>query len=745
MNELCRRSFLKMSATAFGGLMLDVHFPARAYAFADREPGPWVFVRIDPGQPIVIGARAAEIGQGVKTSLPMLIAEELDVAWNQVRVEQLPYGLVPAENEAGIAGKYGSQGAGGSTSIPDSFIELRQVGARLRRVLMDAAAERWDIPRERLSTDSGRVLHPDGRALPYSELAARAMELPLAEEELPLKAARDFRIIGKATRVADCEEIVTGKTAFGIDARLDGALIALIALIARCPYFEGDIESLDDAAALAVPGVRKVIRIPAPDPAQGLIANLAAGVAVVADDTWAAKKGRDALKVSWSPGPWRKDSTDALEQSALQALDNAGDSARQDGDFAAARNNASRVIEADYHMPFLAHCTMEPQNALLDLRDDSALLIASMQSPGGASRMINSMTGIDRLKIDIRMPRSGGGFGRRLENDFVAEAVHVAKVLKAPVRIIWTREDDMQHDWYRPSGIHRLSATLDAQDTLTGWSHRGAASDRRFRLPERASSPSWLGCLDPDAFPAGCIEHYSAEFIPLEFGLARGWWRGPLPSFTAFAIQSFVDEVAAATGQDPLEFRLKLLGEPREMPYREHGGPTIHTGRLADVLTRAATEIGYGAKPLPKGHGIGLAMHFVFGGYAAHAMQVSVDKGRPIIHRCVCAVDVGQVVNPLGVEAQMIGATIDGLSTALYLQITVKDGRIEQDNFTNYPLLRMAEAPDVEVHILNTDFAPSGAGEMGIPSVAPALTNAIYAATGKRIRRLPILDQLQGN
>ena len=736
--QLSRRTFLRLSATAAGGLVLNASLPGASLAFRDREAGPWVFVRIEPGRPVVIGARGAEIGQGVKTSLPMLIAEELDVAWEQVRVEQLPYALIPAETEAGIAGKYGAQGAGGSTSIPDGWVELRQVGAKLRRMLMEAAAERWQTGQERLSTSDGRVLHPDGRSLEYGELAARASALPVPGDALPLKEPDEFRVIGRPTPVADCKDIVTGSAAYGIDARVQDALVAMVA---RCPYFEGDIASLDDSAARAVNGVRHIVRLPKPDSDSGLVGNLAAGVAVVADDTWSAKKGRDALKIGWSPGPWAEDSSVALEEKALQALDSSGDAARNDGDFAAAKAAAGRVIESDYYMPFLAHCTMEPQNAMLHLQDGRALLIASMQSPGGASRMISEMTGIDRLNIDIRMPRSGGGFGRRLENDFVAEAVHIAQAVKRPVKLLWSREDDMQNDWFRPSGVHRMTATLNERGRLSGWSHRAAASDRRFGLPHFAGAPSWLACLDPDAFPAGCVEHFEAEFIPLEFGLARGWWRGPLPTFTAFAIQSFIDEVAHASGRDPLEFRLELLGESREMEYSGHGGPTIHTGRLAEVLNRAAKEIGYG-RALPDGHGIGLAMHFVFGGYTAHAIEASVENGRPAVHRCVCATDVGRVVNPLGVEAQMMGATIDGLSTAMNLAITVEDGRVRQGNFPDYPLLRMAEAPDVDVHILDTDFAPSGAGEMGMPTVAPALANAIFAATGRRIRRLPIADQL---
>ena len=736
--KLSRRTFLQVSASAAGGLTMSACSPGGSQQAAVAQNTPWVFVRIEPGHPVVIGARAAEIGQGVKTSLPMLIAEELDLRWKQVRVEQLPYALIPADNEQGIAGKYGPQGSGGSTSIPDSWNELRQVGARLRHMLIEAAARRWQVESTYLTTIAGKVLDDHGSSIAYGDLAAEAALLPIPEADLPLKSPHQFNIIGKATPVADCRDIVTGRARYGMDSDVEDVLTAVVA---RCPYFEGDIASVDDSAALAVPGVRHVVRIPAPDPEKGLVTNLAAGIAVIADDTWSAKKGREALKIEWQRSAWADDSTDAFAELAYASLESDGNVAREDGNVDSARDSAATVIAADYFSPFLAHCTMEPQNALLDLRDDSALLIASMQSPGGASRMIHSMTGIDRLNIDIRMPRSGGGFGRRLRNDFIAEAVHIAEAVRAPIKLVWMREDDMAHDWFRPSGAHRLTATLDSDKRLTGWSHRSAATDRRSKQPGYAEAPAWLGCLDPDAFPAGCIENYRAEHTALDFGLARGWWRGPLPTYVAFPIQGFMDEVAVASGVDPLEFRLQLLGEPRELEYNEHGGPVFHTGRLASVLKRAAAEIGYG-RELPEGHGIGIAAHFVFGGYTAHAMEVSVENGRPVIHRCVCAIDVGQVVNPLGVEAQMMSGTIDGISTAMSLEITVKDGKIEQSNFPNYPVLRMADAPDVEVHIVNTDFDPSGAGEMGIPTAAPALTNAIYAATGKRIRRLPIGQQL---
>jgi isoquinoline 1-oxidoreductase beta subunit len=469
-----------------------------------------------------------------------------------------------------------------------------------------------------------------------------------------------------------------------------------------------------------------------------ITANLSAGVAVVAENTWAAMQGRKALKIEWEPGSWAKDSTKALEERARKAV--AGEEkvqkARGDGDMAAAWANAARKIEADYKVPFLAHSTMEPPGATIHIMGDRVKLIASLQSPGGASRLISAMTGISRLNIDIELPRSGGGFGRRLFNDFVGEAVQVARAVNRPVKLLWTREDDLQNDWFRPFGVHRLRAAVDASGKVQGWQHRVAATGMKFRA-DFGDAPDWIGVQDKDAFPAGCVPHYLSEFVPVEFGLARGWWRAPVPTFVAFATQSFTDEVAVALERDPLALRLEMLGDPRDLPYNEHGGPIFSTGRMAAVLREAGQRIGYGRK-LPKGRGIGFAGHFTFGGYTAHAIEVSTKGKQWRIERCVCAVDVGTVVNPTGVIAQMQGGTVDGISTATGLEITVDDGRIQQSNFHDYPLMRMPDAPSVETVLMPSSLAPAGAGEMGIPTAAPALANAIYAATGKRLRDLPL-------
>lgn len=739
--QLSRRTFLQVTSTALGGLLVGAHWPARA----QNVSGPvelGAFVRVEPDGRIVIGARGCEIGQGVKTSLPMLIAEELDVAWSQIEVEQLPYGLVASPEPPGLASKYGPQGAGGSTSVPEGFEPLRQAGAKARWLLVAAAAEEWDVDASQLTTRDGRVLHPDGRSLGYAELAPAASQLEAPSDPLPLKKPADFRIIGQPVRVADARDIVTGRAPYGIDSRLPNALTAMIE---RCPYFDGSIARFDATAARRVPGVRDIVVIPGPEAGGPLNRALAAGVAVVAEDTWSARKGREALKVEWRPGPFASDSTEALAQRAHEAARKAGAVARADGDFERARAAAAKVVQAEYTQPFLAHATLEPMNALLDLKADRALLIAPIQSPGGASRLINAMTGIPRLNIEIRLVRSGGGFGRRLENDYVAEAVYIARVVKAPVKLIWTREDDLRNDFYRPFGVHAFAAALDAQGNVTGWRHRVAATPRKYRTEDMEEASDWIGCADPDGFPAGSVPNYSCEFSSVEFGLARGWWRAPLPMFVAFPTQSFVDEVAVASGQDPLALRLKLLGEARELDYRDHGGPKFHTGRLAAVLRRAGERIGWGGA-LPKGSGRGIAGHFVFGGYTAHAMEVSVSPAGDLkIGRCVCVSDVGVVVNPLGVEAQLSGGTIDGLSTALNHGIRVEAGRIVQSNFSDYPLMHMAEAPDVEVEILRTDFAPSGAGEMATPTAVPALINAIYAASGRRIRDLPLGNQLRSS
>jgi len=489
--------------------------------------------------------------------------------------------------------------------------------------------------------------------------------------------------------------------------------------------------------------VWEVFAIPGPGATDIFDGVLAAGVAIFADSTWSAMQARTKLQIAWTAGPWQGESTDAIRKEAQQKLASGHGAVNvlRQGNFDQTRKTAARVIEASYEVPFLAHATMEPPNANIDVADSRVSLVASLQNPSGASRAINAATGVPRKDIDIRMTRAGGGFGRRLRNDFVSEAAIIAKKMNAPVKLVWSREDDIRHDFYRPFGIHQMAACLDKGGNLTGWSHRCAATPRNYRDSGLKEAPIYVGCLEPNDFPAFLVDHLQKDFYPVASGMPRGWWRGPIHTFHAFAVQSFIDEIAHATRKDAVELRLALLAKQSTIPAIDPDDAPFDSARMAAVLQRCADRLGWSRHHRK---GLGIACHFTFGGYAAHGFDVDWDASRKgsrlVIRRAICVVDVGTPINPLGLEAQMMGATIDGISTALNLQVTVKDGKIVQGNFPDYPILRMADAPrKVEVHIMRSSLPPSGAGEMGIPSAAPALANAIFSATGKRYRNLPLL------
>ncbi len=736
--QLNRREFIVMGVGVAGSLVIGI--PATASVEGDKERTIGFFVQIDADGSVTIGSNQPEIGQGIRTALPMLVAEELDVEWSKVSVRQMPLGIV--KDGDGYAWKYGGQGVGGSTGLTNNWEYMREVGAIARRQLIRAAAARLGVDPKQCTTRPGAVVcSAAGVEVPYGELVVDAAQMNLPDEPPALKSIDDYRIVGSRQKTVDALNIVTGRAKYGIDTIQPDMRYAAIA---RAPVLNAGVASFDDVRAREIDGVLDVFVIEGPKPSEPYRI-LASGVAVVATSTWAAMQGVAALSIEWQESPNAGDSSEKFWQENEAMLRTRGQVVLDDGNYEEAMAGASRLVERQYRVPFVAHAPMEPQNCYAYVQEDSCHIIVPTQMPSGASRAAAAVTGLPRENIRVDMTRVGGGFGRRMPVDYVAEATMISQRTQWPIKLLWSREDDMKNDFYRPGGLHEMRAGLDGDGKVVAWTQRLASGSKHYRRPNKPDDELWQPELYPDDFPRRLVENMRLEYFHNAIGLPRGSWRAPAHTVNAFVIQSFLDEIAHETGQDPLQLRLDMLGEERELEYQNHGGPTFNPGRLVRLVKFVADQIGYG-KQLPNGRGIGLATHFTFGGYAAHAMEVSVsDNGELTIERIVAAIDCGLAVHPNAVEAQLEGGTIDGLSTALGLEITVKDGQVQQSNFDDYPLARIAAIPALfETHILPYNDIPTGVGEIGLPSAAPALTNAIFAATGQRIRTLPIGDQIKG-
>jgi isoquinoline 1-oxidoreductase subunit beta len=717
-----RRTFLKASATAAGGLMLSFTLPAWVEAATSGLAATGngaaslnAFVRIAPDNTVTIMAKNPEIGQGVKTMLPMLIAEELDVDWSQVRIEQAL--LDPA--------RYGRQHAGGSTSTPQNWDPLRRVGAAARQMLITAAASRLKVTPSACETASGEVHHrASGRSISYGAVAADAATVPVPDlRSVRLKEPGDYKIIGHSIPGVDSPLVVKGEPLFGIDTVVPGLRYAVFQ---KCPVFGGKVVSanVDEISKLA--GVSHAFVVEGGRNLAGLLP----GIAIVADTWWHAEKARRKLQVKWDEGPTRSQSSGSFAREAAALAQQApAMPLRHDGDVAAALNGAARVVEAAYAYPFLAHAALEPMNCTARVADGKIEIWAPTQNPEPGRALVAQTLGVPQTDIVVHMTRTGGGFGRRLANDYMVEAAWIANSAGVPVKLLWNRGDDIQHDFYRPAGWHFLKGGLDASGRVVAWQQHFVSFGHNGRFAPSAN-------LEADTFPAGRVANlsYGASLIPL--GVPTGPLRAPGDNALAFVFQSFIDELAHAAGKDPLQFQIDLLGKDELLPGR---GAGFNTARARGVLEKVREVSGWGRK-LPERTGLGVAVYYSHLGYFAEVVEAAVaDAGTVKVNRVWAAGDIGShVINPTAAVNMTQGAILDGLGEALHQQVTVQDGRVVQANFDTFPLLRMRQAAPIEVHFVLTDNSPTGLGEPPLPAAIPALCNAIFAATGKRIRTLPI-------
>lgn len=718
-----------LTSVGAGGLTLAFTMASKAEAQDDVAKPLNAYVRVAPDGKVTIQAKSPEVGQGVKTMLPMLIAEELDVAWEDVVIEMAP-------NDPKV---FGRQFAGGSMATPMHWDELRRVGAVARAMLIQAAATAWNCGPGDCATAPGQVIHtPSGKKRSYGSLALACANItPPDPKSLTLKDPKAYRIIGKPKAQYDVAKIVTGQPLFGIDIRRPGMLYATFE---KAPVFAAKVASADLDAAKTVKGVRKAFVVEgdpnAMSPGPGNIGQgLMPGVAVVADSWWAARKGRDKLNTKWAEHPTSSQSSKLFaEQAKALAAGKAQRTARNDGDVDAALKASSKTVEAAYYYPFLSHANLEPQNCTAEFKDGKLEIWAPTQNPEPGRQLTAKTLGMKPEDITVHMVRGGGGFGRRLANDYMVEAAWIAREAGAPVKLLWTREDDMAHDHYRPAGFHYFRGGLDAAGNVTAWHDH-------FVTFGQGATPAPSAGMGAAEFPARFVPNCRLEVSTMPLGVPTGPLRAPGSNALAFVMQSFIDELAHAAGADPLAFQIKLLGDKATVG----DAPAAYgAGRMRGVLQAVGEMSGWGKTKLPKGEGMGVACYYSHMGYFAEVAHVACSPdGAVKVKKVWVAADVGsQIINPHGALNQVQGSVLDGLSEALHQAITIDAGRVEQSNFTDYPLMRISEAPAVEVKFLKTEFSPTGLGEPALPPAIPALTNAIFAATGKRIRSLPITPDM---